>query len=122
MRPRDLAGLFHVGGGAVGRAGNPQVVEQLAEELAVFGEVDVCRIGADDRHAEALQRQRQIERRLAAELDDDAVGLFGVADVEDVFERERLEVEAVAGVVVGGDGLRIAVDHDRFDAHFLQRE
>ncbi len=70
----------------------------------------------------ALQRQRQVERRLPAELHDHAVGLFGVADVEHVLERQRLEVEAVAGVVIGRDGLGIAVDHDRFDAHFLQRE
>ena len=53
---------------------------------------------------------------------DQAVGLFGVVDIEDVFQGQRLEVQAVAGVVVGGDGLGIAVDHDRFDAHFLQRE
>ena len=122
MRARHGAGLFHAGGGAVGGAGNLQVVEQLAEELAIFGEIDVFGIGADDRHAEALQRQREIERRLPAELHDDAIGLFGVDDVEHVFQRERLEVEAVAGVVVGGDGLRIAVDHDRLDAHLLQRE
>ena len=63
-----------------------------------------------------FQRQGQIERGLSAELHDDAVGLFGVVDVEDVFEGERLEVEAVAGVVVGGDGLGIAVDHDGLDA------
>ena len=43
-------------------------------------------------------------------------------DVEDVLQRERLEVEAIAGVVIGGYGLGIAVDHDRFDAHFLQSE
>ncbi len=100
------AGLFDAGGGAVVGAGNLQVVEQLAEQLAVFGQVDVFGVGADDRHAEALQRQRQIERRLPAELHDHAVGLFGIDDVEDVLQRERLEVEAVAGVVVGGDGLR----------------
>ena len=79
-------------------------------------------IGADDRNARGLQRQRQGERRLAAELHDHAVGLLGVADIQDFFERERLEVETVAGVVIGGDGLRIAVDHDRLDAEFLQRE
>ena len=73
-------------------------------------------------HAGGLQRQRQRQRRLPAELDDHAVRLLGVADVQHFFERERLEVEAVAGVVIGGDGLRIAVDHDRFDAEFLQRE
>ncbi len=100
----------------------PQVVEQLAEQLAVLGQVDIGRVGADDGHAQPLQRQRQVERRLPAELHDHAVGLLGIADVEDVFQRERLEVEAVAGVVVGGDGLGVAVDHDRFDAHLLQGE
>src|ERR1019366_10626436 len=119
---RDFTGLFYAGGGAVGGARNGETVEQLAEELAVFGEIDIGGVGADDGDAQALERQRQVERSLAAELHDDAVGLLGVADVEDVFERERLEVEAVAGVVVGGDGLGVAVDHDRLDAHFLQRE
>ena len=80
------------------------------------------RIGADDRHARALQRQRQIQRRLPAELHDHAIRLLGIADVQHFFERERLEVQAVAGVVIGRDGLRIAVDHDRFDAELLQRE
>ena len=61
-----------------GGRGNLQIVEQLAEQLAVFGEIDVLGIGADDRHAEPLQRQRQIQRRLAAELHDHAVGLLGI--------------------------------------------
>ncbi len=39
-----------------------------------------------------------------------------------VFVGQRLEVEAVAGVVVGRDGLGIAVDHDRLVAVFAQRE
>ena len=55
-----------------------------------------------------------------AELDDDAVGLFVVADVEDVFQRERLEEEFVGGVVVGGDGLGVGVDHQRFVADFAE--
>src|SRR5207247_4283330 len=37
-------------------------------------------------------------------------------------ERERLEVEAVRGVVVGRHRLRIAVDHDRLEADLAQRE
>jgi len=43
-------------------------------------------------------------------------------DVHHVFEGERLEVEAVGGVVVGRDRLRVAVDHDRLDARLLERE
>ena len=48
--------------------------------------------------------------------------VFVLADREDVFEGERLEVQAVAGVVVGRDRLRIAIDHDGFVAVFAQRE
>ena len=33
-------------------------------------------------------------------------------DLDDVLRGERLEVQAVGGVVVGGDGLRVAVHHD----------
>ena len=79
-------------------------------------------IGADDGHAQLLQRQRQIQRRLPAELHDHAVRLLRVVDVQNFFQRERLEVQPVAGVVVGRDGLRIAVDHDRLEAEILQRE
>ena len=43
-------------------------------------------------------------------------------DVEHVLERQRLEVEPVGRVVVGGDRLRVAVDHDRFHAELAQRE
>ena len=73
------------------------------------------------RHAGGFERQREIQRRLAAELDDDAIGLLDVANVQDLFERERLEVQAIAGVVIRRDGLRIAVHHDRFMIELGQR-
>ena len=41
---------------------------------------------------------------------------------EHVFERQRLEVQPVDGVVVGRDRLRVAVDHDRLEPLFAQRE
>jgi hypothetical protein len=78
--------------------------------------------GADDGDAVGLESGGEVERRLAAELDDDAVGLFLVADVEHVLERERLEEKFVAGVVVGRDGLGVRVDHDGLVPDFLQRE
>ncbi len=94
--------------------------------LAVFGEVDRFGRGADDGHAGGAQALREVERRLPAELDDHAdlrAGLrFVVVDGEHVFKNERLKVEAVAGVVVGGDGLRIAVDHDGLVAVVFERE
>ena len=69
-----------------------------------------------------LQGQRQRQRSLAAELNDQPVWLLLVADVEHVLESEWLEVQPVAGVVVGRHGLRIAVDHDRLVAQLLQGE
>ena len=106
----------------LGGEGMANSSKQFAEQLAVFGKIDIGGIGADDRDIETLQGQRQVQRRLSAELHNHAIGLFGVANVQHVFERERLEVEAVAGIVIGGNRLGIAVDHDRFDAHLLQRE
>ena len=51
-----------------------------------------------------------------------AVLLLDAEDLEDVLEGQRLEVEAVGGVVVGGDGLGVAVDHDGLEAGLGQRE
>ena len=44
------------------------------------------------------------------------LALLGLDDLEHVLGRERLEIEPVGGVVVGRDGLRIAVDHDGLEA------
>src|SRR4051794_40339900 len=43
-------------------------------------------------------------------------------DVENIFVGEGLEEEQVTGVVVGGDSLGVAVDHDRLEAEFLGGE
>jgi hypothetical protein len=84
----------------------------MLEKLAVLGALDRFDRGADDGDAVGLESGGEVERGLAAELDDDAVGLFVVADVEDVLEGERLEEEFVGGVVVGRDGLGVRVDHE----------
>ena len=44
--------------------------------------------------------------------------LHPVADVQHVLGGQRLEEEMIAGVVIGGDGLRVGVDHDGFEAGF----
>ena len=45
-----------------------------------------------------------------------------LVDRPNVLERQRLKVEAVAGVVISRDGLGIAVDHDRLVSVVVQRE
>ena len=69
---------------------------------------------------------RELQRRLAAELHDDALERSRLAllgeDGEHVLGGQRLEIEAIRSVVVGRHGLRIAIDHDRLVARFAQRE
>ncbi len=69
----------------------------------------------------AVQRLGEVDRRLPAELHDHAVRLLVLDDVEHVLDRQRLEVEPVGGVEVGGDGLRVVVDDDRLVARLPQR-
>src|SRR6185312_15057233 len=63
-----------------------------------------------------LELARELQRSLAAELNDDAVGKLPGADLQHLLGAERLEVEAVRRVVVGRDGLGIAVHHHGFEA------
>ena len=126
QRVADLLGGRDRGGlgarRAVRRLPEAEPVQHLLEALAVLGHVDRVGRGADDRHAVALEVARELERRLAAELHDDAPRLLDVHDLEHVLERQRLEVQAVGGVVVGRDRLRVAVDHDGLEPVLAQRE
>ena len=69
---------------------------------------------------------RELERRLAAKLHDDALQLavraFLIDDGEHILRRQRLEVEPVGGIVVRRNRLGIAVDHDGLVARLGQRE
>src|SRR5262245_22711581 len=121
-RGRAPLGLVYRDGRSVNRLRDVQIGEQFAESLAVFGQVDRFGAGADDRNAGLVQPHRQVQRRLAAELHDHAVGLLQLDDAHHVFKRQRLEIEAVGSVVIGRDGLRVAVNHDRLVPVLFERE
>mmetsp|Transcript_46803 Transcript_46803/g.134816 ORF Transcript_46803/g.134816 Transcript_46803/m.134816 type:complete len:365 (+) Transcript_46803:1433-2527(+) len=58
-----------------------------------------------------IQLWRQVVRSLPADRDDDACGLLEMADLEHGFQRQLLEVEAVALVVVSGHRLGVTIDN-----------
>ncbi len=122
----DLTGAAERRRHAVLGRGQVGLGEHLGERATLLGELDRGGLRADDRHVRRLEARGQAQRRLAAELHDDADDrtglLLGVHDLEDVLERQRLEVEPVGGVVVGRDGLGVAVDHDRLVADLGQRQ
>ena len=120
----DLLRLGLGTGEAVFRLLEAQVLEQHLEALPVLGQVDGVRRGAEDGDAHGFQRLRELQRRLAAQLHDDAVeiavGLFDPDQLDHVLGGQGLEIKPVGGVVVGGHRFRVAVDHDRLQPHLLQ--
>ena len=102
-RDRLVAAARH----AVGGLFEAELVDEAGKAFAVFGEVDRIGAGAEDRDALGLELAREIERRLAAELDDDAdefaVALFDMEDFEHVLDRQRFEIEPIRSVVIGAD-------------------
>ena len=114
------------GGDAALRLPQFQAIEQLLEAVAILGEIDGVGRGAEDRHLGLFQWLGKLQRRLAAELHDDAVqravGALGVDDLEHVLVGERLEIKPVRGVVIRRHRLRIAIDHDGLVADVLERE
>ena len=108
--------------GAVGRLQQAEFLDELLEAFAVFGQID--RIGrcADHRHAVGFQRLREFQRGLAAVLHDHALRLFQLDDFQHVFQGQRFEIQAIRGVVIGGHGFRVAVDHDGLVPVFAQRQ
>ena len=114
-------GLLKRGGLARRRVHDTQLVEQSGEALAVLGKIDGVGLGTHDVHAALLEHACQLKRGLAAERHYDAVGTLNVDNVHDVLVGERLKVQAVGRVVVGRNGLGIAVDHDGLKAAGGQR-
>ena len=114
-------GLLKRGGLARRRIHDAQLVEQGGKALAVLGKVDGIGLGAHDVDATLLEHARQLKRGLAAKRHHDAVGALNIDNVHDVLVGKRLKVKAVGRVVVGRNGLGIAVDHDGLKAAGRQR-
>ena len=114
------------GGGSARRLRDVQLRQQRGEPLPVFGEIDGVGRRAENPHARLLKRQRELERRLPAELDEarhfSAGRAFRLDHRHHVFEGQRLEVQTIGRVVIRRDRLGIAVDHHRLEAFVAQRE
>ena len=57
-----------------------------------------------------------------AELNDNAHTLFAAVDIHHVFESKWFEIEFIAGIVVGGNGSRVGVDHNGHESGLAQCE
>jgi hypothetical protein len=111
-------------GGAIDRLAQTEAGQQTLETPPVLGKVDRVGRGPENRHLSSFQRGGKLERGLAAELHDNseqrAAAPLDPHDLDHVLGGKRLEIEAVGGVVIRRDGLRITVHHDRLDVSFAQ--
>ena len=123
-RQADLIGsgqrLVQIEHSAARCAGNLAALQQLVEALTVLGFIDgICR-GAQNGQTDLVHVLCQLDGGLAAELHHAGVRLFGGNDVVHALRVQRVKVQTVAGVKVGGDGLGVVVDQNGFAAVLLQ--
>ena len=116
----DFQRLVNGNGKAALGHGDFQVVHDFAEAVAVFCQVDDFGTGTQNLHAGFLQLACQIQRRLASELGNYAQRLLLLVNGEHVFGGQRLKVQLVGRVVVGGNRFGVAVDNDGLKAELLQ--
>src|SRR5690606_12668928 len=106
----------------IGRLTQAKLVNHLLEALTIFGSINRVWAGTDNRDTFSLQCTCQFQRRLATELYDHADGFFFVNDFKHVFQRDWFKEQTIRGVIVGGYGFRVAVDHNGFVAVFAHSE
>ena len=63
----------------------------------------------------------QLDGRLAAELYHHRVGTLGGQHVVHILRRQRIKIQPVGGVEIGGHGLRVVVGNDGLIAQLFQR-
>ena len=118
----DLYRFVRVHGRTTRRLTQSKLVQHRCEKFSIFRGLDALRLRAENRNAGRFQSVREVERRLSAELHHHAFGPLLLIYIENVLQRERLEIEFVARVVIGRNRFRIRVHHDRFEPELAQRE
>ncbi len=119
---RDRDGILYGDGHAGFGHRDLQLLHHLTEQIPVFRQIDDSGRGAEDLHAVLFQIGCEIQRCLAAELGDHAERLFLIIDAQNIFQGERLEIQLVGSIIVGGNGLGVAVHDDRLETELLQRQ
>ena len=87
-------------------------LQQFVEPFPVLGHVDGVGGGAQNGDVVGRQSLGELDGRLAAKSHHHADGLLNLDDVQHVLGGQGLKVQPVAGVEVGGHGLRVVVDDD----------
>mmetsp|Transcript_39184 Transcript_39184/g.118391 ORF Transcript_39184/g.118391 Transcript_39184/m.118391 type:complete len:327 (-) Transcript_39184:3231-4211(-) len=97
-----------------------QLVAHGRELRAIFRGINGPGGRSHDLNPALVELRREVVRRLPADRDDHPGGHLEIADLAHRLKRQLLEIQAVALVVIGGDGLWVAIDHHCAVACFAQ--
>ena len=123
-RVADLTGdfyrLLNAAGRPVGRLRQFQGLDQFSELFAVFRQFDGGDTGSDDRHPASCRRCAKFSGVWPPNCTMTPSGFFHIHDIHHVLKGQRFKIQPVGNVIIGGDRLRVGVDHDRFISQRFQ--
>ena len=93
--------FFFTAYGRIRRLQQIEALNHLLEALTIFRTVDGFRAGADNRHTRFFQSARELQWRLTTVLHDHTLGLLDTDDFQYIFQGNRLEIQAIRGIVIG---------------------
>ena len=102
------------------RTRNAESAEQPVELFPVLCNVDTACGGPENLYAMPVEEGGQLYSRLTAERDNNAYRVFRVDNVHNILGSERLKVESVGGVVVGGNGFGIVIHYNDIVSHLFE--
>lgn len=106
--------------------GDVDFLEGLGEQVSVFGKLESSHAGAENLdavlfpEAETLHLDTEVEGSLSTKGEEDAVGLFSLNYVRDIFGGDGEVVDLVRKGVVCLDGGNVGVDEHRRNAGLLE--
>ena len=78
---RSRAGAFDVGGDAVGRLMQTELIQNDLKATAIFRRVDAVGTRSNNRYTGRFQAASKVQRCLAAELNNHTIRLHAIADI-----------------------------------------
>ena len=113
--------FLHASDRAAAGTADSELFQQPVKPFPVFRDIDGLRAGAENRNSVLSQGSGQPDGGLPSEGHHHADGLFHVDNPHHILRGQRLKIQTVRGIIVGGYGLGIIVDDDRVIPHLLQR-
>ena len=100
--------------------GDLQLFHHLPEQIPILRQINDGGRRSQNLDTVFLQFRSQVQRGLPSELCNHTHRLLFLINTQHVFQCQRLKIQFVRSIIIGGYRLRIAVHDDRFKSQFFQ--